>query len=391
MFCQLAIDRLRRKQHSTPINIVEESRAMNRRIAVVLCFCISASSLFAAEFERISENLFVCRDTCNVYVVKSGGDALLIDFGSGKVLKHLSSAGIEKVDWALHTNFFRRKCQGDRHLAGLGVQLAVPAKQRAFFEDARGSWDKIKLHHSYSFKPGPFIPTRSVPVDKAIEAGEDFEWKGIVFSTLENAGPTEIPGLTYLAEIDGVRVAFTGDLIHSPGKIWDYSEQFTKYGTLVHEVKDLQYGQYVIQPNDKGLENYQRFLLKIHNEAQAGISNDLLIVHDELHQYLTKQSVLKELYQVVLSDRNKGIQSIFISTEPQIIPNWILNNTAHVFSYRQGNKSSIEWMRDYIGLEAWLLLPQDLRYELKEEPELVDYSFVYRDKRKSKAQVCIKK
>ncbi len=48
-------------------------------------------------------------------------------------------------------------------------------------------------------------------------------------------------------------------------------------------------------------------------------------------------------------------------------------------------------MRDYIGLEAWLLLPQDLRYELKEEPELADYSFVYRDKRKSKAQVCIKK
>ncbi len=176
-----------------------------------------------------------------------------------------------------------------------------------------------------------------------------------------------------------------------PYWIWDYSDKFEKYGTLVHEVKDLKYGQYVIQPNDKGLENYQRFLLKIHNEAQAGISNDMLLVHDELHQYLTKQSVLKELYQVVLSDRNKGIHNIFISTEPSIIPNWILNNTAHVFAYRLGNKSSIEWMRDYIGVEAWLLLPQDLRYELKEEPELPEFSFIYRDKRKSKAQVCIKK
>ncbi len=78
-----------------------------------------------------------------------------------------------------------------------------------------------------------------------------------------------------------------------PYWIWDYSEQFEKYGTLVHEVRDLQYGQYVIQPNDKTLPNYQKFLLKIHEEAQAGISNDLLIVHDELHQYLTKQSVLR--------------------------------------------------------------------------------------------------
>ncbi len=204
---------------------------MDCRTIFALCFGVgfALSSVSAAEFERISENLFVCRDTCNVYVVKSGADALLIDFGAGKILKHLPGAGIDNVDWTLHTNFFRRKCQGDELLTKLGVRLAVPAKQREFFEDAQGSWDRIKVHHSYNFKPGPFIPTRSVPVDNAIEAGEDFEWKGIVFSTLANAGPTEIPGLTYLAEIDGARVAFTGDLIHSPGKIWDYSELQWKY------------------------------------------------------------------------------------------------------------------------------------------------------------------
>ncbi len=176
-----------------------------------------------------------------------------------------------------------------------------------------------------------------------------------------------------------------------PYWIEDYSNNFEKYGHLVHEVKDLQYGQYVLQANNKGIEMYQEFLKKAFFGAQKGIFNDMMIVHDDIHQYVKKQSVLQELYQVVLSGRNFGLQNIFISTEPQTIPNWILNNTRHVFAYRQQNKSNIEWMRDFIGLEAWLLLPKDLRYELKEEPELPEFSFVYRDKLKSKAQVVIKK
>jgi len=175
-----------------------------------------------------------------------------------------------------------------------------------------------------------------------------------------------------------------------PYWIWDYSDNFEKYGTLVDEVKDLEYGQYVIQANDKGIDNYCNFLDRAFFGAQQGIFNDLLLVHDDIHQYVTKQSVLKSLYQLVLSGRNKGLQSIFISTIPQIIPNWMLGNTQHVFTYRQGTRSNIEWMRDYIGLEAWLLLPPDLRYELKDEPALTEFSFVYRNKLKLKAQVVVK-
>jgi len=172
-----------------------------------------------------------------------------------------------------------------------------------------------------------------------------------------------------------------------PYWIYDYNDNFGKYGKVVHYVKDLEYGQMVLQPENKGIETYQEFLLKIHDGAHKGINNNLMVVHDELHQYVKKQSVLQELYQVVLSDRNKGVCNIFISTEPQIIPNWILNNTRHVFAYRQDLKTNIEWMRDFIGLEAWLLLEPDLRYELKEEPALNEFSFVYRDKLKRKAQV----
>jgi glyoxylase-like metal-dependent hydrolase (beta-lactamase superfamily II) len=202
---------------------------MRKTVTLSLLVCLPALATFASsqaagkgELSQISDNLFVFEDTCKVYAVKSGDEAILIDFGTGEILNHLSAAGIRKVAWVLHTNYLRPKCQGDSMLAGKGIQLLVPAPQRTYFEDAAGHWDSLEFMHIYYFKPGVFIPARNVKVDKALAPGEDFEWKGLRFSTLPNVGPTETPGLTYIAEIDGQRAAFTGDLIHSPGKIQNY-------------------------------------------------------------------------------------------------------------------------------------------------------------------------
>ena len=44
-------------------------------------------------FQKISEHLFLYEDTCNVYVIKDGETALLIDGGSGAVLDQLGQIG----------------------------------------------------------------------------------------------------------------------------------------------------------------------------------------------------------------------------------------------------------------------------------------------------------
>ena len=194
-------------------------------LAAILLVVMPASAQVP---EKISDNLFVYRDTCNVYVVKSGDEAVLIDFGSGGVLEHLASIGVNKVSWVLHTHYHRDQCQGDA-LAGLGIKVAVPADQRRYFEDADGVWKHMQLYHNYTFKPDFFEPTRSIKVDKAITPGETFEWGGLRFETLPSVGHTKDPGLTYLAEVDGKKVAFTGDLIHSPGKLWTYYDLQWRY------------------------------------------------------------------------------------------------------------------------------------------------------------------
>ncbi len=59
---------------------------------------------------KLSEHLYQFTDTCNVYLVVEGNKGLLIDVGSGAILDHLSTAGVEQVEWVLHTHHHRDQC-----------------------------------------------------------------------------------------------------------------------------------------------------------------------------------------------------------------------------------------------------------------------------------------
>jgi glyoxylase-like metal-dependent hydrolase (beta-lactamase superfamily II) len=213
---------------------------MKARLLTVCCGVLLTLSCASGQFggakgkdmlEKISENLYLFRDTCNVYVLKQGEQAVLIDFGKGKVLDHLDEIGVTKVAWVVHTHHHRDQCQGDGVLAGLGIKLAVPAGQAKFFENAEECWQQFRLYHNYNSKPDFFEPTRSVKVDKAIEPGESFDFHDIHIETMPCIGPNlqQTPGLTIIATVDGKRAAFCGDLIHSPGKIWNYYDYQWSY------------------------------------------------------------------------------------------------------------------------------------------------------------------
>ena len=166
---------------------------------------------------------------------------------------------------------------------------------------------------------------------------------------------------------------------HVPYWIYDYSNQFTGYGSLVHTIQDLNYGQIVFQPFDKTYKTCQKYYEKI-NYRMANMVN----VHDEIHQYVTKQGAYPEINVTVQSKRNEGISSIFISTRPQSIPNFILDNNQHVFALPVNLRTSVEWLDEYLGDLAWLLFPPDKRKKIGGVPMfenkiLAPYSFIYRN------------
>ena len=89
-------------------------------------------------FKEINPDIFCWTDTCNVYVIKDGPAAILIDLGDGSVLDALPELGVKQVEWVLYTHHHREQCQGHAKLAGHpasgGVKVAVPANERDLFE-----------------------------------------------------------------------------------------------------------------------------------------------------------------------------------------------------------------------------------------------------------------
>lgn len=193
-------------------------------LAVGLGLCLSGPGCSGqakeVAFEKISENLYRVSDACNVYVIKSGDRALLIDSGDGLVLEVLKEMGVRKIDWVFHTHSHRDQCQGTPRLVEAGAKVAVPEKEERFFTEVQSFWNDFQIYIRYRFKPDSFKPRENITVHRTLAQGDLFEWEGLRIEVVETPGHT-LGAVSYLAEIDGVRYAFTGDMIHSPGKVWN--------------------------------------------------------------------------------------------------------------------------------------------------------------------------
>ena len=164
-----------------------------------------------------------------------------------------------------------------------------------------------------------------------------------------------------------------------PYWIWDYQWLLNGFGEIVHTVDELKYGQFILQPYDKGYSNFIKYCNKCYYGAMKGIYKNLIFGVDELHQYVTKQKSCPELYSIVMSARNQGISGIYLSTRPASLPNWILTNADHCFAYGLNAETDIVWLKGYIGEKAWLLVPPDKRKFLKDAEALPKHSCVYRN------------
>lgn len=179
--------------------------------------------------QRISENLYRFDDTCTVYVVKDGTRCVLIDFGSGKILDHLSGLGITRVDHILHTHHHRDQCQGDWKAVERGIPIAVPAHEKHLFADARNFWRNRRIFHLYYVRNDFNTITEDIPVAAVLRDYSVFLWGKREFYVLPTPGHT-LGSVALLTDIDGRKVAFTGDLMYAPCKILNLYDTQINYG-----------------------------------------------------------------------------------------------------------------------------------------------------------------
>ncbi len=189
--------------------------------------------------ERISDHLYRFPDTCNVYVLTDGDEALLIDAGSGAVLDHLGEIGVMSVAWGLHTHHHRDQCWGDPRLVAHGARIAVPEHERHLFEQAELFWQAKRVYDNYNDRNTFFTIGENIPVAATLDDYETFTWRGYRFHVLPAKGHTGGSSML-LAEIDGRLVAFTGDLMAAGGRLYQLHAMEYGYSELLGVVFTLQ-------------------------------------------------------------------------------------------------------------------------------------------------------
>ena len=108
----------------------------------------------------------------------------------------------------------------------LPAPLFAPAASREFLEGSSESWEKWwDKRFDYYEQQVTRRPLSDVPVERYLEDRDTFSWRDLDFRFLTTPGYTRDGG-TYLATIDGVKVAFAGELIREGGRVTDlYSFQ----------------------------------------------------------------------------------------------------------------------------------------------------------------------
>jgi glyoxylase-like metal-dependent hydrolase (beta-lactamase superfamily II) len=179
---------------------------------------------------EVEPNVVRFSDTVNVYLLRHGREAILVDFGSGDVLDHLAELGVDRVTDVLLTHHHRDVTQGLARAVAEGIRVWAPPTERDLIARADEHWQARPLENIYDLRDDRFTILEPVAVSGIVSEYRTTRYGP--FEVLALPTPGHTPGsMSYLVEIDGRRLAFTGDLVAAPGKVWSLaSTQWTYTG-----------------------------------------------------------------------------------------------------------------------------------------------------------------
>jgi len=193
---------------------------MNRtcRNRLIWTFLLSICFIPYSYSQKIAPHVRISSGAVNGAFIESNGKKLVV-YGDPK-------KEIRKAEMVLFTDFRRDVVWAGRDLVKKGALAIVPAAQKAYFTRGDSIWSQFALtqfheRSNHTTKVG-ILPLR---VHRFVQGGDIVKWQGIDFRVLDTPGYTS-GSVTYIADIDNKRFAFSGELIYGDGKIFDlYSFQ----------------------------------------------------------------------------------------------------------------------------------------------------------------------
>jgi glyoxylase-like metal-dependent hydrolase (beta-lactamase superfamily II) len=168
-------------------------------------------------WQPVHPHVFLWRDSCNVYAVIGPAGAIVVNAGAGAWLEALDQLPAQPAA-LLCTHFFRDHSAGAARAAELGIPVFVPEGERAIFADPAQHFrqrDTYIIYDNYWDLFAPITPTKVAGVLRDYEilhlAGLEVQVLPLPGVTVNQAGVT--------VRLNGEKLVFCGEAIHSPGKV----------------------------------------------------------------------------------------------------------------------------------------------------------------------------
>lgn len=277
--------------------------------------------------DHISADIFRFRDTCHVYVIRNGAEAVLIDFGTGAVLDHLAGIGVERVTDILMTHHHRDQAEGLPRAVEAGIRIWVPEPERGLFENVDQHWQSRRLVNDYDNRQDRFSLLEPVAVTGTLQEYVPQEFGGRMMTVIPTPGHT-VGSVSILVDIDDRRLCFTGDLIAAPGKVWSLAATQWSYNGAEGVVATL------LSTRDL-LTRQPDVLLPSHGEP--------------MEDPPTAVRLLRENLLDLLAIRGEHLSLGSYLSEPflPVTPHFLHNRTSHSYSFVLLSESGKSLMIDY--------------------------------------------
>src|SRR5690606_34136709 len=115
----------------------------------------------------------------------------------------------------------------DRAVAA-GIRIWVPHSEQDLFHSVQDHWQARELDNSYNTREDRYSLLTNVPVHDTLRDYDTLRFGSLQLTVLPTPGHTT-GSVTIISHVDDAKVAFTGDLIYAPGKVWSLASTQWSY------------------------------------------------------------------------------------------------------------------------------------------------------------------
>jgi glyoxylase-like metal-dependent hydrolase (beta-lactamase superfamily II) len=259
-----------------------------------------------------------------VYAVIGPAGALIIDAGTGQWLDHLDALPAKPAALVC-THFFRDHSVGALKAARAGIPIYVPEGEREIFADPRHHFQQRDTYIIYDNYWDLFAPIEAISVAGVLQDYARVDFAGLQCEVVPLPGVT-VTQAGLMVTLDGRRIIFCGEAIHSPGKVARVAPFQYNYNDLggavnawwsARDLRRLQpdalmpsLGVPMLEKCDEALSMLQDSLLRLCKDRplelrQIGKAEQPALIQVTDHVWMTAQSESRNFF--VISKSGKAL------------------------------------------------------------------------------------